>query len=213
MRTWHVVVTGPNTVVRKGVAATLHGRGSGPTPVRVVAEVPGGADLTGQLVELRPDVLLVLGEPDDGQEIRRLKRRVPVLLGLAESDDAGAEVLRALRCGVSGVVSIDADLDSLPAACEAVGGHRAYLSPSLLQALVAHLAGGATRAGSRFDLTAREQEVLRRLATGMSTTEIAAGMGVARRTVKHHLGSVYRKLRVRGASGAIVLAYREGLVA
>jgi DNA-binding NarL/FixJ family response regulator len=62
------------------------------------------------------------------------------------------------------------------------------------------------------DLTGRELEVLRLMATGASNAEIAQRLMVSEATVKTHVGSVFMKLGVRDRAGAIVFAYQHGIV-
>jgi DNA-binding NarL/FixJ family response regulator len=110
-------------------------------------------------------------------------------------------------------VSIDTDLPALRLACAEAMAGRPYLSPSLLAALLAHLSGtdGAEPA-EPLGLTAREAQVLRHLAGGRSQSDISAVMRISNRTVKHHLGNVYRKLGVHSQTEAIVRAYQHRLV-
>ncbi|MEO7397697.1 MAG: response regulator transcription factor [Ilumatobacteraceae bacterium] len=61
-------------------------------------------------------------------------------------------------------------------------------------------------------LSARELEVLRLMATGATNGEIAATLYLAERTVKSHVGSIFTKLGARDRTAAILLAYRSGVI-
>lgn len=74
------------------------------------------------------------------------------------------------------------------------------------------LAGAAEAGGDRHGLTPRELQVLRRLATGESNKEIAARLGVSRRTVDRHASNLYGKLRVSSRAAATAYAYEHDLV-
>jgi DNA-binding CsgD family transcriptional regulator len=61
-------------------------------------------------------------------------------------------------------------------------------------------------------LTARQVEVLRMLAAGMTNAEIAGGLGLSVNTIERHVGNVYRKIDARGRADATAFAIRRGLV-
>ena len=140
-------------------------------------------------------------------------RRTAVVLAV-EGTCCGSEILRAVRAGVVCLVAIDTDLPALGPACLGAAAGRPYLSPPLLSELLAHLAGRADPGMStRLGLTARESQVLRHLAVGRSQADISRTLRISTRTVKHHLGNIYRKLGVHSQTEAIVQAHRGGLVA
>jgi DNA-binding NarL/FixJ family response regulator len=140
-------------------------------------------------------------------------RRIPVVLAV-EGICRGSDILRVVRAGVVCLVAIDTDLPALGPACAGAAAGRPYLSPPLLHELLAYLAGRDDPGTStRMGLTARESQVLRHLAVGRSQADISRILRISTRTVKHHLGNVYRKLGVHSQTEAIVQAYRGGLVA
>lgn len=117
-RPCHVLVTGSNALVRKGAVATLDGHANGQGRFRVVAEL-SGTESTPVLERHGLDLVLVLGGPDDLPTVPRTRWQAPVLLGLTGTNTMGADVLRGLRGGASGVVSVDTEL-RVRNACEAV---------------------------------------------------------------------------------------------
>ena len=197
--------------VLAGIELTLGDRTAGGARLHLVAvsRLPE-PDRCGR----NPDADVLVAHGLDPRDLARWPRPALRAVVLAVGDDwCGAYVLRSLRSGVRGVVSIDSDLPSLAEACRRVAGGSAYLSPSMAGALAAHLAGEDTAAdGSVLGLAAREVQVLRYLAVGRSQTDISGLMNITLRTVKHHLGNVYRKLGVHTQHEAVILAYREGLV-
>ena len=205
-----VLVYSRCAAVLAGIELTLADRTRGEPRLRpsAVCRLPEPRPRRGRA----PHVLVAHGL--DLDELARWPKLSVNAVVLAVGDDwCGAQVLRALRHGVRGVVSIDGDLLSLAEACRRVAGGSAYLSPSVAGALAAHLAGDdAGAAGAALGLSAREVQVLRHLAAGRSQSEISRSMHITVRTVKHHLGNVYRKLGVQTQHEAVVLAYRRGLV-
>jgi DNA-binding NarL/FixJ family response regulator len=133
---------------------------------------------------------------------------------LAVGDSAcGADILHAVRVGITSIVSVDTDLSALPQACRGAVAGIPYLSPALLRTLLRYMSGNEspdTRASSR--LTARETQILRHLTVGSSQSDISVQLRISSRTVKYHLGNLYQKLGVHSQAEAIVCAYRDGLV-
>jgi DNA-binding CsgD family transcriptional regulator len=73
-------------------------------------------------------------------------------------------------------------------------------------------AGAALRSGRAMELTARELEVLRAVAAGSRTSDVAAAMGISERTVKAHLAAIYQKLGVENRAAAVTVAIRGRLI-
>lgn len=205
-----VLVYSSNAAVLAGLRATLSDK-KDMTQVRVAAPVREFSDLSGCITATRPDIL-VFHYSGEALSLMPIKQ-VPAMLVAFDSHIDGADILRVVRMGATSAISVTDDLSGLPTACREVAGGSAYLSPSLARTLVSHIARGSASACARFDLTAREAQVLRHLTVGRSSLETARSMGVEQRTVKHHLSNIYRKLGVRDATQAAVFAYREGLVA
>jgi len=181
--------------------------GDGAEAVAAVQARPGGVDVVLMDVRMRGV---------DGIEGTRRLRELggpPVLILTTFGED---EVLwGAIEAGAAGFVLKDASAEDLIAATRAVAGGGAWLdtavTPRVLEvtrrsALPRHRA--AARAG---ELTERELDVLRQMATGASNGEIAAALVVSEATVKTHIGSIFSKLGVRDRAGAIVYAYQHGI--
>lgn len=186
----------------------------------IVVECGDGAEAVAAVRARRCDVHVVLMDVRmrgvDGIEATRRLRELggpPVLILTTFDED---EVLwGAIEAGAAGFVLKDASAEDLMAATRAVAGGGAWLDPAVTprvlevtrrSALPRHRA--AARAG---ELTERELDVLRQMATGASNAEIAAALVVSEATVKTHVGSIFAKLRVRDRAGAIVYAYQHGI--
>jgi DNA-binding NarL/FixJ family response regulator len=130
--------------------------------------------------------------------------------------DLDEYVYAALRAGASGFLLKDTTPEGLVAAVRLIAAGDQLLAPSITRRLVERFARvPVTPRGSLpgFDrLTAREQEVLRLLARGMSNSEIADALVVSESTVKTHVAHVLAKLELRDRVQAVVLAYESGLV-
>ncbi|WP_158886811.1 response regulator [Amycolatopsis anabasis] len=186
------------------------------------AALAGIAELTG--AGSRPDIVLmdVRMPVLDGLEATRR------LLGGSEVDGEPPKVIvlttfhqddyvyAALRHGASGFLLKDAPAAELVHAIRVVAAGDALLSPAVTKGLIANF----VRTEPRFSvpperlaaLTARELEVLRLVARGLSNTEIADELVLSEQTVKTHVGRILAKLALRDRAQAIVLAYETGLV-
>jgi DNA-binding NarL/FixJ family response regulator len=117
-----------------------------------------------------------------------------------------ARMIGALRAGARGYVRKDAAPETLLAAVRAVARGRTYIDPSIRRDVI--VAEDAAEA-----LTARETEVLRHVALGLSNKDIAAALSVREETVKTHVTHLLAKLDVHNRAQAIVQALKRGIVA
>ena len=125
----------------------------------------------------------------------------------------------AIRAGASGFLLKDASLEELMAAIHHVHAGDAVMAPSTTRRLIEHFTlpppvidDGDDRFRALEDLTAREREVLARVARGLSNEAIARDLRVAERTVRVHVSRILGKLGLRDRAQAVVLAYESGLV-
>ena len=125
----------------------------------------------------------------------------------------------AIRAGASGFLLKDASLEELMAAIHHVHAGDAVMAPSTTRRLIEHFAlpppvvdDGDDRFRALEDLTAREREVLARVARGLSNEAIARDLRVAEGTVRVHVSRILGKLGLRDRAQAVVLAYESGLV-
>jgi DNA-binding NarL/FixJ family response regulator len=184
--------------------------------VEVVGEVADGAAALEALARSPVDVLvldLTMPGLDGFAVLRRARTLAPALKVLVLSMHADPEfVSRAVREGADGYLLKDSAVSDLVAAIQAVREGRAYHSPRIQRQLTDLLRGGAPPAGALDALTDRERDVMKRIAEGLSTKEIAARFDISARTVETHRANLMRKLEVRSVAQLVRLAIREGLI-
>jgi DNA-binding NarL/FixJ family response regulator len=186
--------------------------------IDVVGEAEDGREAVELAKELKPDVVLMdVRMPDvDGIEATRqlraanLDARVLVLTTF----DLDEYVYAAVQAGASGFLLKDAPRDQLVTAVRTVARGEALLAPAVTKRLIERFVARAAppAAPGVVDLSAREDEVLRLIARGLSNAEIAAELFVAEATVKTHVARVLAKLGLRDRVQAVVFAYEHGLV-
>ena len=122
-------------------------------------------------------------------------------------------VYEALRAGASGFVLKDDPPEQLIAAVRTIAHGNALLSPSVTRKVIAHYARRQPRRrpATLHSLTAREMDVYRLIASGLSNAEIGRELFISDTTVKTHVTRLLQKLQVRDRAQAIVLAYQIGL--
>ena len=192
--------------------------------ITVVGEIEHAANMPDEVRRLRPDVTLLELDEQHGDtlgSVRRLPRRddgrlatSPIALTSHADDDC---VIAAFSAGMLGFMLKTDPVEELFVAIHSVAGGRPYACPTALECLIRHavMHGAAARpalpAGD--DLTARERDVLRLIATGMSNAEIAAILTVAEGTVKSHVSRILTKLNLHNRQQAVAYAFRSGLAA
>jgi DNA-binding NarL/FixJ family response regulator len=210
-----VVIADDQPMVRAGLRSLLEGADG----IEVVAEAPDGELALAAVRRYRPDVVL-------------MDIRMPVLDGLAATrrlvaDGAAARVLvlttfdldeyvfEALRAGAGGFLLKDVTAEELIAAVHALAAGDAVLAPAVTRRVIEEFgrvpAPDPEAAARLAALSAREQEVLRLLARGLSNAEIAAELFVSDATAKTHVSNVLAKLQLRDRVQAVILAYESGL--
>jgi DNA-binding NarL/FixJ family response regulator len=211
----NVVLVDDQPLVRAGLQRILAFDGD----FSIVAECSDGAEALTAIASSDVDVVLmdVRMRGMDGIEATRRVRDAdgpPVLILTTFDDD---EVLwGAIEAGAAGFVLKEASAEDLIAATRIVAGGGAWLDPAVTGRVLEVTRRAALPRKREADrltrLTSRELEVLRRMATGASNGEIAAGLFVSEATVKTHVGAIFAKLSVRDRAGAIVYAYQHGVL-
>lgn len=140
---------------------------------------------------------------------KALRPELPVLV--LSTYDTEDYVSGALESGASGYLLKDSTFDQLREAIEtALAGKGTYLSPIVAQRLWSRTQ--RNQAASSLELSDREREVLVELVNGSRNEQIANNLFVSVKTVKSHLGSIFRKLEVSNRTEAVSKAIRDGLV-
>ena len=190
--------------------------------LEVVGEATTGGEAVTEAGRLRPDVVLMdvrMPEMDGIEATRRLlDGNDDTKVVMLTTFDMDEYVYEAFRAGASGFLVKDVPPEQLVAGIRSVASGDALLAPSVTRRLIQEYVQRPPVGGTRPPppelgrLTARELEVLRMMARGLSNTEIAAELFVSETTVKTHVAHVLAKLVVRDRVQAVVYAYESGAV-
>jgi DNA-binding NarL/FixJ family response regulator len=211
-----VLVVDDHEVVRRGLRAFLDSE----PDIEVVGQAGGGAEALDLLASLEsdgglPDVVVMDLQmaPIDGIESTRQIRaayediEVVALTSFAEEERVHA----ALEAGASGYLLKDSDADDVAVAVRAAHRGELQLDPQVARRLMSSLREGPGDDPTA-DLTSRELDVLRLVATGKPNKEIAAELSISERTARTHVSRILRSLRLSSRTQAALWAVREGLV-
>nr|WP_255429582.1 response regulator transcription factor [Ramlibacter albus] len=204
----HVVLADDHRLVRAGLRALLDGMAD----VEVVAEATDGEEAWRLVQELRPDAaLLDIAMPKlSGLAVlcnvtaAKLPTRV-LLLSMYDNDEYVAE---AVRSGAAGYLIKDAAVEELGLALDALRRGDVYLSPAVTRKLTQAFSGNRPSPG----LTSRQTQILRMIALGRSSKEIARELDLSIKTVETHRTQIMDRLEIRDLAGLVRYAVRSGLV-
>ena len=208
-----VLVADDQSMVRAGFRRLL----TGEEGIEVVAEAGNGQEAIEKAARFHPTVVLMdirMPELDGLEATRRIlaaDRAARVLI--LTTFDLDEYVYEALRAGASGFVLKDDPPEQLIAAVRTVAAGDALLSPAVTRRVIKQFVRVPRAEPPREleELTAREREILRAIAGGLSNAEIGEQLYISETTVKTHVTHVFQKLGLRDRVQAVVLAYQTGL--
>ena len=208
-----VILVDDHTLVRAGVRALLE-KVSG---IEVVGEASNGREALELVTSKSPDLVLMdiaMKELGGLEALALITDRFPSVKVIILSAHANEEfVIRALRSGAAGYMLKDAAAEELGMAIHAIAEGKPYLSPSISRRVIENylrrVGGGAN---STKQLTVRQSEVLRSIAEGKNTKEIAGSLGISVKTVEAHRLQLMARLGIHDVPGLVKYAIRLGLV-
>lgn len=205
-----ILIADDHDVVRDGLKLILETE----EDFQVIGEAGDGAKAVQLTEELQPDVILMdLRMPgmDGLQAIEKIHAKWPkvavVILTTYNEDDL---MMRGLRAGARGYLLKDTNRQTLFNSLRAAARGEALFMPEVIARVLNQPSAGKRSESSV--LTERELEVLRAAARGERSKEIALHLGIAERTVKAHLDSIYNKLGVDSRAAAVATAIERGLL-
>jgi DNA-binding NarL/FixJ family response regulator len=194
-----------HVLIRGGLRTLLRAR----RDFSICGEADNGTDAVKLAIQAKPDVVIMsvnmpgINGIEATRQIRKASPNTEILIFTAESNE---DIMReCLRAGAGGYLLKSAPDEQIIGAIEALVQHRGYYSGSVAERLL--------RAGDpQSHLTVREREILRLIAQGRRSREIALMLGVSPRTVETHRAAGMRKLHLHSIAEVVRYAIREGLI-
>jgi len=216
--TIRVVIADDQQLVRTGFRMILESEAD----IEVVGEASDGRQAVSLARQTHPDVVLMdirMPEQDGIEATRQLtsaSQHPPTRVLILTTFDLDEYVFDALRSGASGFLLKDSQAAQLADAVRVVAAGDALLAPTVTRRLIEEFAATTAartlpRPAAIGELTPRELDVFRLVATGMSNAEIAAALVIGETTVKTHVTRLLMKLSLRDRVQAVVLAYDTGI--
>ncbi|MBN1219854.1 MAG: response regulator transcription factor [Anaerolineae bacterium] len=215
-----VLIVDDHAMVRQGLRTFL----TLSEGIEVVGEAANGLEAVEQARQYQPDIVLmdlVMPQLDGIEATRRIRALSPKTQVLALTSFIDDEkVFTAIEAGALGYLLKDVSPDDLVEAIKAAHRGEAQLHPEVTKKLMGQVIARAkqaeaaphqpSKAGAK-DLTERELEVLRLIATGSSNREIAQTLTIAEKTVKTHVSNILSKLHLADRTQAAIYALQKGL--
>jgi DNA-binding NarL/FixJ family response regulator len=211
-----ILIVDDHAVVRSGLRTILETE----PEFEVVGEAGDGHAALELAQELLPDVVLMdinMGDWDGVTATRRVRNYVPsarvIVLTNYDEDDL---VFSSIRAGASGYLLKEVTATQLTNSIRTVADGFSLIYPSVARRVLDEFGQPRTKTASETDvysdLTPREREVLRLIASGRSNKEIAAQLGISERTVKTHISNIFSKLELTARTQAALFVHNRGML-
>jgi NarL family two-component system response regulator LiaR len=206
-----VLIADDHAIVREGLRSLLDTEPG----MELAGEAADGVEAVTHARALRPDVILLdlmMPRMDGIEAIREIKREQPdarilVLTSFAEDE----KVFAAIKLGALGYLLKDSSPQELLQAIREVARGESSLHPAIARKVLRELSQPRDLPPTRDPLTARELDVLRLVAQGLSNQEIAERLALSERTARTHVSQILAKLHLANRTQAALYALREGL--
>lgn len=206
-----LLIADDHEVVRQGLRSVLRG-----TDIEVVGEAATGSEVVSQAAKCKPDVVLMdvrMPEVDGLDGLEKLRKKMPNLpVVMISSFDNPTYVARSVALGASDFIMKGAPRSELIAAITRAARREPAPETSKFHSVRKTLDQKAKVDTGEWRLTAREVQVLRHIALGLSNREIGRSLGISVETVKEHVQNILRKIQAVDRTQAAVWAVRRGLV-
>lgn len=215
--TCNLLLVDDHSLIRAGVRALV----ADIPGYAIVGEAADGAQLSGLAQRLEPDIILLdiwMKSIDGFDALKQLFKVQPhckvLILSMHTDPDM---IIRALDAGARGYLLKDTTATELEQALEALRNDQRYLSPAIAHTVLERAvhstrAERARAARERYNLTARQLEILRLIVRGKSTREIASGLGLSIKTVETHRSQIMKRLQIFDVAGLVLFCVRERII-
>ena len=208
-----ILIAEDHSIVREGLRSLLAKEKS----IEVAGEAENGREAIERVRELQPEIAIMdvaMPELNGIEATRQLRTEFPDINVIALSMHSDRRfVVEMLRAGARGFVLKHAAFEELVSAIESVYKGNTYLSSSIVDVVVRDYANkmAETDSPAYTKLTDRERQVLKMLAEGTSTKEIAYSLNVSVKTIETHRSNIREKIGIDSLAGLTKFAVREGL--
>lgn len=212
MKPIRVLIADDHALVRAGIRALVEKLEG----VVVVGEAGKGSEAMDLVSELKPDLMLLDITMPDGsgfEVLGHVKKNFPEIRVIVLTvHEAGEYAIRALREGAAGFLPKSAASTELEQAIQTVIRGEPYISPETSQKFIIESGKGATKRDLLASLSPRQREVLRLIAEGRTTKQIAQVLEISVKTVETHRAQLMERLGIHDVAGLVRYAIMVGLI-
>jgi NarL family two-component system response regulator LiaR len=208
-----VLIVDDHSMVRQGIRAFLEAQAD----ILIVGEAASGAEAILLVQEQIPDVVLMdlvmpgMNGVETTREVRQVSPRTQVVVLTSYHEDE--HIFPALRAGALSYTLKDVRSEELIEIIRKAAQGESVLHPRVATRVIQEVREARRNVPPIFaDLTARELDVLRLLAAGLSNAAIAEKLVIGEKTVKGHISNIFSKLHMADRTQAAVFAWQQGLV-
>lgn len=208
----NILLADDHRMVREGLKQLLETD----SEINVVAEAGDGYECLNLTNKTKPDIVLLdINMPNmDGIQVLNIMKQQKMLCKVIVLTiyNEIEYLVKALEIGCDGFILKDSDFDTLKKAIFSVYSGETYIEPSLMPLLNSSLAERDVLKEKVSDLTRREMEVLKMIASGAFNKEIALTLNISERTVKNHVSNIFKKIGVSDRTQAAVFAIKNNII-
>lgn len=208
----NILLADDHRMVREGLKQLLETD----SEINVVAEAGDGYECLNLTNKTKPDIVLLdINMPNmDGIQVLNIMKQQKMLCKVIvlTINNEIEYLVKALEIGCDGFILKDSDFDTLKKAIFSVYSGETYIEPSLMPLLNSSLAERDVLKEKVSDLTRREMEVLKMIASGAFNKEIALTLNISERTVKNHVSNIFKKIGVSDRTQAAVFAIKNNII-
>lgn len=212
MKPIRVLIADDHALVRAGIRALVEKI----KDVVVVGEAGKGSEALELVAELKPDLILLdLTMPEGGgfEVLAHVKKQFPEIRVIVLTvHEAGEYAIRAFKEGAAGFLPKSAASTELEQAIQTVINGEVYISPEMSRKTMLEVGKGTTKRELLDTLSPRQREVLRLIALGRTTKQIAQELGISVKTVETHRAQLMERLGIRDVAGLVRYAIIVGLI-
>ncbi|MDP4171486.1 MAG: response regulator transcription factor [Bacillota bacterium] len=208
-----ILIADDHHVVRRGLVFFLKTQHD----IEIVGEAKNGKEAVDLAMELKPDIVLmdlIMPIMDGIEATRQIKQQDPsIRIMMLTSFSDHDHVIPAIEAGAAGYQLKDVEPDELVLAIKQLMGGENQLHPKATTHLLSHLTNkNSDEKKSLDELTRRERDVLKEIASGKSNKEIASSLYITEKTVKTHVSNLLAKLECADRTQAALYAVRNGIL-
>lgn len=212
-----ILIADDHRVVREGLAAILKSR----SDMDVVGEATNGFEVIEKAKALKPDVILMdismpqMNGVEATRAIRTLSPEIGIVVLTMHEDDA--TIFDLVRTGVHGYLLKDSDSSEVIKAIQSIYKGESMIHPSIARKILGEFSQLGREEIKRsprpaYNLSAREVDILRRVAKGKTNKEIASELQLSEKTIKNHVRNIFHKMGVYDRTEAAIKGIQEGII-